>query len=209
MAKNIAQAYQKKTHREHILSLPDTYIGSVQNAEEEVFVRDGDSFVRAKLNVNPGFYKLIDELLVNAHDHVVRLRTRNSANPVKHIEIFTEKDSFMIENDGEPIDIVEHPEHKVWVPQMIFSELLTSTNYDKDEKKLVGGKNGYGVKLVNIFAKTMDICIKDAARGLVYNQTFEENMTIISKPSVAKAKNKKSSVMIRWEPDFPRFGMKE
>ena len=209
MAKNIAQAYQKKTHREHILSLPDTYIGSVQNAEEEVFVRDGDSFVRAKLNVNPGFYKLIDELLVNAHDHVVRLKTRKSENPVKHIEIFTEKDSFMIENDGEPIDIVEHPEHKVWVPQMIFSELLTSTNYDKDEKKLVGGKNGYGVKLVNIFAKTMDICIKDAARGLVYNQSFEENMTIIPKPSVAKAKNKKSSVMIRWEPDFPRFGMKE
>lgn len=209
MAKDIAQAYQKKTHREHILSLPDTYIGSVQNAEEEVFVRDGDSFVKAKLNVNPGFYKLIDELLVNAHDHVVRLKTRKSDNPVKHIEIFTEKDSFMIENDGEPIDIVEHPEHKVWVPQMVFSELLTSTNYDKDEKKLVGGKNGYGVKLVNIFAKTMDICIKDAARGLVYNQSFEENMTIIPKPSVAKAKNKKSSVMIRWEPDFQRFGMKD
>jgi DNA topoisomerase-2 len=207
MAKDISQAYQKKTHREHILSLPDTYIGSVQNAEEEVFVRKDDAFVKAKLNINPGFYKLIDELLVNAHDHVVRLRTRKSENPVKHIEIFLEDDSFMIENDGEPIDIVEHPEHKVWVPQMIFAELLTSTNYDKEEKKLVGGKNGYGVKLVNIFAKTMDICIKDAARGLVYNQTFEENMTIIKPPSVAKAKNKKSSVMIRWQPDFARFGM--
>ena len=207
MAKNIAQAYQKKTHREHILSLPDTYIGSVQNAEEEVFVRDGDSFTKAKLNINPGFYKLIDELLVNAHDHVVRLKTRKSENPVKNIEIFLEDDSFMIENDGEPIDIVEHPEHKVWVPQMIFAELLTSTNYDKEEKKLVGGKNGYGVKLVNIFAKTMDICIKDASRGLVYDQTFEENMTVIKSPSVANVKNKKSSVMIRWEPDFARFGM--
>ena len=30
-SKDISQAYQKKTHREHILSLPDTYIGSIQN----------------------------------------------------------------------------------------------------------------------------------------------------------------------------------
>ena len=145
-SKDISQTYQKKTHREHILSLPDTYIGSVQNAEEDVYLREGDNFTKQRITLNPGFYKLIDELLVNAHDHVVRLRTRKSDNPVKKITITSDKESFYIENDGEPIDVVEHPEHKVWVPQMIFAELLTSANYDKDEKKLVGGKNGYGVK---------------------------------------------------------------
>ena len=85
--KNIAQAYQKKTHREHILSLPDTYIGSIQTAEETTFVRRDDAFVQETLAVNPGFYKLVDELLVNAHDHVVRLRQRNSENPVKKIVV--------------------------------------------------------------------------------------------------------------------------
>ncbi len=208
MAKNISQAYQKKTHREHILSLPDTYIGSVQNAEEEVFVRDGDVFTKAKLNINPGFYKLIDELLVNAHDHVVRLRTRGSQNPVKKISIQCDSKYFSIENDGESIDVVEHPEHKVWVPQMIFAELLTSTNYDKDEKKLVGGKNGYGVKLVNIFAKRMELSIVDSVHKLSYNQIYEDNMTKIHEPTVKGSKGK-SSVAIRWEPDFERFGMKE
>lgn len=206
--KNIAQAYQKKTHREHILSLPDTYIGSIQNTEEEVFVRDGDLFKKTKLVINPGFYKLIDELLVNAHDHVVRLRTRKSENPVKKITIACDKNHFYIENDGEPIDVVQHPEHKVWVPQMIFAELLTSTNYNAEEKKLVGGKNGYGVKLVNIFAKQMEVMIVDSSRKLSYEQMYSLNMTKIGEPKV-KASKSKSSVAIKWQPDFARFGMTE
>ena len=206
--KDISQAYQKKTHREHILSLPDTYIGSIQNAEEDVYVRSGDTFVKSKLLINPGFYKLIDELLVNAHDHVVRLRTRNSENPVKKIMISCDKHHFYIENDGESIDVVQHPEHKVWVPQMIFAELLTSTNYDAEEKKLVGGKNGYGVKLVNIFAKQMEIMIVDSVRKVSYQQAYSLNMTKIDEPKIRAAKTK-SSVAIRWEPDFPRFGITE
>jgi DNA topoisomerase-2 len=207
--KDISQAYQKKTHREHILSLPDTYIGSIQNTEEETYVREGDSFVKTKLTINPGFYKLVDELLVNAHDHVVRLRTRNSENPVKKITIACDKHHVYIENDGEPIDVVQHPEHKVWVPQMIFAELLTSTNYDAEEKKLVGGKNGYGVKLVNIFAKQMEVMIVDAGRKLSYDQTYSLNMTRIGEPKVKATKTSKSSVAIKWEPDFARFGMTE
>ena len=206
--KNIAHAYQKKTHREHILSLPDTYIGSIQTAEETTFVRREDAFLQQTLAINPGFYKLVDELLVNAHDHVVRLRQRNSENPVKKIVVACDKHHVYIENDGEPIDVVQHPEHKVWVPQMIFAELLTSTNYDAEEKKLVGGKNGYGVKLVNIFAKQMEVQVIDANRKLAYHQIYSQNMTKISEPNV-KASKSKSSVAIKWEPDFARFGMTE
>jgi len=205
---DLAAAYKKQTHREHILSLPDTYIGSIETAPEEVFLRDDDSFALHTIPVNPGFYKLIDELLVNAHDHVIRLRQKKSDNPVKKIEVVCDATHFAIENDGESIDVAEHPEHKVWIPQMIFSELLTSTNYNKDEKKLVGGKNGYGVKLVNIFAKQLTVDIVDSARSLRYKQTYENNMTKIGKPSVKAAKGK-SSVGINWQPDFARFGWKE
>ena len=85
---DLSKQYRKHTHREHILSLPDTYIGSIENTSEEVFVVDGESFVQDTITCfNPGFYKLFDELLVNAHDHVVRLKQRKSDNPVKHIDI--------------------------------------------------------------------------------------------------------------------------
>jgi DNA topoisomerase-2 len=204
----LSQSYQRKTHREHILDLPDTYIGSVATADEEVFLREGEAFALHTVPVNPGFYKLVDELLVNAHDHVVRLRSKKSDNPVKSIEITCDNERFTITNDGEPIDVAEHPEHKVWIPQMIFGELLTSTNYNKDEKKLVGGKNGYGVKLVNIFAKEMTVEVIDQPRGLAYSQVFKKNMTVIEKPVVKKSKHK-SMVYVGWWPDFARFGMTE
>ena len=202
----LSSNYQRKTHREHILDLPDTYVGSIVTGPEEVFVRDGDNFKSATIPVNPGFYKLVDELLVNAHDHAIRLRSKASANPVKAIEISCTPTTFTIKNDGEPIDVAEHPDHKVWIPQMIFGELLTSTNYNKDEKKLVGGKNGYGVKLVNIFAKQMVLTVVDQPRSLTYVQTFKDNMTVIGKPAV-KASKQKSSVTVEWTPDFARFGM--
>jgi DNA topoisomerase-2 len=89
---------------------------------------------------------------------------------------------------------------------MIFGELLTSTNYDKNEKKLVGGKNGYGVKLVNIFAREMSVEVVDQARELAYTQVFKNNMTQIEKPTIKKSKHK-SFVSVSWTPDFPRFGM--
>ena len=204
---DLSTAYQRKTHREHILDLPDTYIGSVTTANEEVFLREGEEFKAAPIALNPGFYKLIDELLVNAHDQVVRLRSRQSTNPVKNIEITCSGTGFQIKNDGEPIDVAEHPEHKTWIPQMIFGELLTSTNYDKNEKKLVGGKNGYGVKLVNIFAHEMKVTVVDQPRGLTYTQTFRNNMTEIGTPMMWVSKSK-SSVCVEWTPDFARFGMK-
>jgi len=203
---DLSTAYQRKTHREHILDLPDTYIGSVTTTNEEVFLRDEDGFKAETIPVNPGFYKLIDELLVNAHDQVVRLRSRQSTNPVKNIDIDCGATLFSIKNDGEPIDVAEHPEHKTWIPQMIFGELLTSTNYDKNEKKLVGGKNGYGVKLVNIFADEMVVTVVDQPRGLKYKQRFRKNMTEIEKPIVMENKGK-SSVQVIWTPDFKRFGM--
>ena len=206
---NLSSQYRKHTHREHILSLPDTYIGSVDNSTEDLFVVKDETFVEQSIsNFNPGFYKLFDELLVNAHDHVVRLKQKGSSNLVKNIEIsIVDGKTIVIKNDGESIDVDKHPEYGVYIPQMIFGELLTSTNYDKTEKKLVGGKNGYGVKLVNIFAKKLELNIVDGTRHLKYTQTFENNMSVIGMPAV-KACKLKPYVELEWTPDFARFGWK-
>ena len=207
---DLSKQYRKHTHREHILSLPDTYIGSIDNTTEELFVVQDETFVEQTIsNFNPGFYKLFDELLVNAHDHVVRLKQKGSDNPVKHIEISVQDGTtIVIKNDGESIDVDKHPEYGVYIPQMIFGELLTSTNYDKAEKKLVGGKNGYGVKLVNIFAKKLALNIVDGKRQLKYTQVFENNMSVVGVPTV-KASKVKPFVELEWTPDFTRFGWKD
>jgi DNA topoisomerase-2 len=205
---DLSKQYRKHTHREHILALPDTYIGSIENAIEETYIVNREKFELKPLSFNPGFYKLFDELLVNAHDHAVRLKQRSSTQPVKHIAISATENTITIRNDGESIDVEKHPDYGIYIPQMIFGELLTSTNYDKNEKKLVGGKNGYGVKLVNIFAKKMTITIVDDKRHLKYVQVFEDNMSKISEPTITVSKLK-PYVEIEWIPDLPRFGWKD
>jgi len=205
---DLSKQYKKHTHREHILELPDTYIGSIENAVEEMYVVNGEKFELKSLSFNPGFYKLIDELLVNAHDHVVRLNQRKSDKPVKHIDISVKDNTITIRNDGESIDVEKHPDYGIYIPQLIFGELLTSTNYDKSEKKLVGGKNGYGVKLVNIFAKKLTVTIVDDKRHLKYTQTFENNMSKINEPKITICKTK-PYVEIEWVPDLVRFGWKD
>jgi len=204
-------SYKKHTHREHILSLPDTYVGSIETCTEEMYVVEGESFqLKTIKNFNPGFYKLFDEILVNAHDHVVRCRQRKADHMVKNItiEISADNKTITVENDGDGIDIQEHPEYKVWVPQLVFGELLTSTNYDKEEKKLVGGKNGYGVKLANIFGKRLTIETVDASRMKKYAQTWEDNMTKVLPPKITGCKTK-PYVSVAWTPDFARFGLTE
>ncbi len=60
-------------------------------------------------------------------------------------------------NNGKGIPIQIHKEHKIYVPEMIFGQLLTGSNYDDDAKKVTGGRNGYGAKLTNIFSRRFTV----------------------------------------------------
>ena len=101
--------------------------------------------------------------------------------PVTTIFIKVDKNTGIITmyNDGNGIDVEKHPEHNIWIPQMIFGELRTSTNYNKDQKKIVGGKNGFGFKLVLIYSKWGKIETVDHIRGKKYTQEFTDNFQIL------------------------------
>ena len=73
---------------------------------------------------------------------------------------------------------------------MIFGHLRTSTNYDKNEKKIVGGKNGFGFKLVLIWSEWGMVETVDETRGLKYTQKFLNNLDVIEKPTIVKSKIK-------------------
>ena len=70
-------------------------------------------------------------------------------------------------NDGNGIDIAEHPEYKIWIPELIFGHLRTSTNYDKTEKKIVGGKNGFVTGIIKCF-----ISLLNNYNNLLLNHVF-------------------------------------
>jgi DNA topoisomerase II len=213
MATPIEDRYRKHNLRDHIYDVPDTYIGSVESTSIETWLFDGvDQCMRKRqATYVPGLYKIFDEILVNAIDQVAQLRADTGrgvedVRNVKSIKVLIDRATGYIEvfNDGDGIDVVKHPEHRVYVPEMIFGHLLTSTNYDKNEDRLTGGKNGYGAKLTNIFSKEFSIETLDHRRSLLYAQTFRDNMTVIGKPAIRKV-SRAPFTRIRFLPDYRRF----
>jgi len=187
---DLAAQYQRKTDKQHVLDNPDTYIGSVEKVDSEQWIYD-DSTKRITLKTIeyvPGLYKLFDEGVVNSRDHVIRMIQSTAKNKklVTNIEVEIEESTgkITLTNDGNGIDVAKHPEENIWIPEMIFGHLRTSTNYDKTQKKIVGGKNGFGFKLVLIWSTWGSIETIDHTRGLKYTQTFHNNLEKIDEPQI-------------------------
>ena len=209
--------YKKEELEEHIYSHPDTYVGGCDPIEENLPVLNKENKIDFVLGeIVPAIYKTYDEIIVNAADQVVRINGRNLPTDIPvttmKITINKEKGEISVYNDGTGIDVAYHPTeldkngNKIWIPALIFSELLTSINYDKDEKKIVGGKNGYGAKLTNIFSKEFELKTIDHVRGKKYVQKFRNNMKEKGNPIVTNTKSKPFT-KITWTTDFERFGI--
>jgi len=63
-----------------------------------------------------------------------------------------------------------HKVEKMYVPEMIFGTLLTSSNYNDNEGRVTGGRNGFGAKLCNVFSTkfTVETSSKE------YKQKFKQ-----------------------------------
>jgi len=207
---DLAQQYQRKTDKQHILDNPDTYIGSVENVDTNMWVFDDatQKICLKEIEYIPGLYKLFDEGIVNARDHVIRMNQSADENkrPVTFIETTISPDgTITMTNDGNGIDVAKHPEYDLWIPEMIFGHLRTSTNYNKDEKKIVGGKNGFGFKLVLIWSTYGKIETIDHVRGLKYVQEFHSNLDKIDPPTITRASVAKPYTRVTFKPDYKRL----
>jgi len=208
----LAQQYQQKTDKQHILDNPDTYIGSVENVDANLWVYNEQTkrIELREIEYIPGLYKLFDEGIVNCRDHVVRMIQSNDLHKkfVTYIETKIDNDgTITMINDGNGIDIAKHPEYGIWIPEMIFGHLRTSTNYNKNEKRIVGGKNGFGFKLVLIWSTYGRIETVDHKRGLKYIQEFHNNLDTLDPPKITKVTTSKPYTKVTFRPDYNRLGI--
>jgi DNA topoisomerase-2 len=215
MAQSIEDKYKKYELREHIYNIPDTYIGSVNATSLELYLYN-DSTKKMELkeiNYVPGLLKIFDEVIVNAIDHSVRLQLeeekgKENIKHVKNIKVNVDKTTGTISvyNDGNGIDVVMHETLQVYVPELITGTLLTSTNYNHQEEKIIGGKGGYGLKLTNIFSKEFTVETVDHYRQRVFLQHYHNNMLQKDKPSI-RSTPKQPYTKITFLPDYARFGL--
>jgi DNA topoisomerase-2 len=200
--KSVEQTYQKKSQTEHILLRPDTYVGSVEWQDENMWIWNDKKHEMDYKSISyvPALYKIFDEILVNAADNL----QRDPKMSCIKVDIDPKKGRIKVWNDGKGLPVQVHKKHKVFVPELVFGHLLTSDNYDDSDKKVVGGRNGYGAKLTNIFSKKFKIETCDNSKR--YQQDWENNMSKKGKPRIKKHSGKPFTCVEFW-PDFKKFGM--
>ena len=202
----IEEQYQKVTQYEHILKRPDSYIGSIEFQKERLWVYNSETekLEFREVKYVPGLFKIFDEILVNAADNY------QNDKSMKYIKVTIDRDknTIKIKNGGRGIPIEIHKKYNMYVPQLIFGNLLTSSNYNDDVKKVTGGRNGYGAKLTNIYSKTFIVETAYSEKGKKYYQKFYNNMLKFDEPKIEDY-SKDDYTCITFEPDLSRFGMTE
>jgi DNA topoisomerase-2 len=123
------------------------------------------------------------------------------------IDINPEEGTISVFNNGRGIPIEMHSKEKIYIPEMIFGHLLSSSNYDDDEKKLTGGRNGYGAKLANIYSHEFTLETADRNSGQKYKQTWSENMSKMGKAKLTANGKDEEFTRVTFRPDLARFGM--
>ena len=167
-----------------------------------VYNSELESMEMRQVNYVPGLYKIFDEILVNAADNKQRDKNMDTVK----VTIDRESGQISVYNNGRGIPIEIHDKEKIYIPEMIFGHLLTSSNYDDDEEKVTGGRNGYGAKLCNVYSTQFTLETADARTKQKYKQTWTDNMSKMGKASITQNKGD-DYTKITFTPDFSKFKM--
>jgi len=209
---------KKIKHEKHVLTRPENYIGSVKQSTRTEYV---GQFVDEKIVLTPrelvtvpGLFSVVDEIVTNATDHF--RRSLGSTFPVKNLKITVDATtgSVSVYNDGNGIVVEKLKQDDgtmEWGPSLCMGHLLTSENYNDQEKRLVGGRNGFGAALCNIWStefavETLWIDERDGSSHL-FNQKWRSNMTVQGICSIKHPKRKSGYTKVSFVLDFPRFGL--
>lgn len=198
-----SKKYVKLDPREHVLTRPGMYIGSLDADDIDTWIYN-DGMEYKNISYISGLYKIYDEIVVNALDHVVRCK--DMKKPVKDIRVNIDKKDGTIEvyNSGEGVEVEIHKEHNIYIPELIFGNMLTSTNYDDTEERTIGGQNGIGAKACNIYSTSFVIETVDSKKKKLYSQEFTNNMKEKTEPKIT-AYTKYPYTKVTFVPDYKRF----
>lgn len=199
--KTIEEKYKTLSEVEHVLLRPGTYVGSTvlcEPTKELIYDNEEKKFVEKDVQYVPALLKIFDEIFSNSIDE----SKRNKKLDTIKITIDQAKGVISVFDNG-GIPVVMHKETKMWVPELVFSKLRAGSNFDDTEERDWVGTNGLGSTLTNIFSKKFTVRTADGKNEFV--QTFENNMSVKSKPKL-KPSGKKFTE-ITFEPDLSRFGI--
>ena len=197
---------------DHILQRPDMYIGTNTLRKQNWWLYDSacEEMYERKIYFSPAFYKIFDEILVNASDNKIREKEKQTYIRVDACDM---TGYITVTNDGVGIPVQFHEKYKLWIPEMIFGHLMTSSNYDDENHRTTGGRYGLGAKLTNVMSVTFKVEVVDSLRKKKFFMRWNNNMRYHTNPEISDVKTPNNSPLkgytkISFKPDFKFLNMK-
>ena len=174
--KSIENKYQSMSELDHILQRSGMYIGSVKNETKQMFLYSADEAKMQLVDVeySPALLKLLDEIISNSCDEY----RRKDNMGLTELSVTLDKYGTVTVRDNGGIPVVKHKEAGIYIPEFIFGQLRTSSNYDDTEDRDVIGTNGIGSKICNIFSTNFSIYTADKKHS--YYRSWKNNMKDIN-----------------------------
>jgi DNA topoisomerase-2 len=199
--------FQKLSPIEHVLTRPAMYTGgNSPTASVEWVLGEGQEMVQLDMQgLSKGLVSVIGELLVNMRDVVTRF-----PNEAARLSLSLSGDGWVTAtNAGRShyIEVVEHPQHGVTMPELVFTNLHAGSNFDDTEQLLTGGQNGLGAKLALIFSTEAVVEVGDPVNGKKFVQKVSQNMHSVHPARITSYKNKNGYVTVSVRPELSRFGL--
>jgi DNA topoisomerase II len=211
-SKNIrvgADNYSKfENQRDHVYEVPNMYLGSIKQTPRLTKVLDLENLIFKDIEIvfPQGAERIFLEISSNAGDNAARSKKKN-VDPGEIVVTMTET-TIKVRNGGIPIPVEIHPKENMYVPEMIFGNLLSGSNYNKERSE--AGVNGLGSKLTNIFSKFFKVTVADPFNEKLYTQIWTENMKKRNEPVISDYSNtNKGFVEIEYIMDFKKFGYED
>tara|TARA_A100001011_G_C14320875_1_gene850563 strand:- start:5006 stop:8389 length:3384 start_codon:yes stop_codon:yes gene_type:complete len=207
----MSRKYIKKDPISHCLDRPDMYVGStrLRNFDEFIAIESENLYkiILSNIVTSPAILRIFVEALSNTIDNVER--SKNTSTPCSSIYVEIDRDSgkTSIWNDGDIVPIEINDTEGVYNHTMIFGQLLTGSNYNDEEERVVAGRNGLGIKLCNIFSSQFTVEGLDPINGKKFSQTWRNNMRDVESPIISSVKKGKGYTKVSWIPDFNHFGL--
>lgn len=206
------EEYVNMEEAKHVLKRPENYIGGMAYEESNVYLWDKklERIVDRNVKHSKAFLQTLYEPLSNVVDNAHRsLEQEKKMN--KFVVDFTET-SIRMWNNGATIPVRPlggSGVHKdKYIPHVMMGYLRSGSNFNDEKKRKNSGRNGYGVKLTNIFSHRFKFTTQDAENKKLYTQEWRENMSVADDPEVKK-KSGAGFTELEWEPDFVHFGLEK
>lgn len=190
---------RKLTEREHIITRPSMYIGSVDTNTISDYMLIDNKMTYSEMSYVPGLIKIINEIIDNCVDVAIKTNFQFS----NEISVKIDSNRVEVRDNGTGIPVEKNADGH-YLPELCWNHARAGSNFDNDDSRTQIGMNGVGSYATACFSKKFVGHTDDGKNS--YTITIKDNASSF-KEVVGPTKERGTTVT--FNPDLEKFGLTE